>query len=153
MAHQTEVFSLEPSSIELIEKILNARYRNLGQQNSRTISEFSGGNSRIAIALAETIGNDENISTLKDEELFRRLFHQRHDKEKSLEKTAQTNASRISQCDNNYCLWNTELMIPILLKLWGCLSTKTLKSVPYFCVTCKLNLKGSVYKTETTKRQ
>lgn len=86
---QTEVFSLEPSSIELIEKILNARYRNLGQQNSRTISEFSGGNSRIAIALAETIGKDESISSLKDEELFKRLFHQRHDQDKSLEKTAQ----------------------------------------------------------------
>jgi pimeloyl-ACP methyl ester carboxylesterase len=86
---QTEVFSLEPSSIELIEKILNARYPNLGQQNSRTISAFSGGNSRIAIALAETIGKDENISSLKDEELFKRLFYQRHEKEKSLEKTAQ----------------------------------------------------------------
>jgi pimeloyl-ACP methyl ester carboxylesterase len=85
----TQVFSLEPSSIELIEKILNARYRNLGQQNSRTISEFSGGNSRIAIALAETIEKDENISSLKDEELFKRLFHQRHDQDKSLEKTAQ----------------------------------------------------------------
>ncbi len=87
---QTEVFSLEPSSTELIEKILNARYRNLGQQNSRTISEFSGGNSRIAIALAETIEKDENISSLKDEELFKRLFHQRHDQDKSLEKIAQT---------------------------------------------------------------
>lgn len=86
---QTEVFSLEPSSIELIEKILNTRYRNLGQQNSKTISEFSGGNSRIAIALAETIEKDENISSLKDEELFKRLFHQRHDQDKSLEKTAQ----------------------------------------------------------------
>tara|TARA_R110001583_G_scaffold61445_3_gene181547 strand:+ start:3392 stop:7150 length:3759 start_codon:yes stop_codon:yes gene_type:complete len=86
---QTEVFSLEPSSIELIEKILNARYPNLGQQNSRTISAFSGGNSRIAIALAETIGKDENISSLKDEELFKRLFYQRHEKEKSIEKTAQ----------------------------------------------------------------
>jgi len=86
---QTDVFSLEPSSIELIEKILNTRYRNLGQQNSRTISEFSGGNSRIAIALAETIEKDENISSLKDEELFKRLFHQRHDQDKSFEKTAQ----------------------------------------------------------------
>ncbi|QFI38802.1 hypothetical protein FR932_13545 [Moritella marina ATCC 15381] len=86
---QTEVYSLEPSSIDLIEKIINARYNYLGQQNSRTISEFSGGNSRIAIALAETIDKDENISSLKDEELFKRLFHQRHDKEKSLEKTAQ----------------------------------------------------------------
>ena len=86
---QTEVFSLEPSSIELIEKILNARYQHLGQQNSRTISEFSGGNSRIALALAETIGKDENISSLRDEELFRRLFYQRHTNEKSLGKAAQ----------------------------------------------------------------
>ncbi|WP_045481934.1 esterase/lipase family protein [Vibrio owensii] len=86
---QTEVFSLEPSSIDLIEKILNARYQHLGQQNSRTISEFSCGNSRIALALAETIGKDENISSLRDEELFKRLFYQRHANEKSLENTAQ----------------------------------------------------------------
>lgn len=86
---QTEVFTLEPSSIELIEKIINARYPTLGNQNSRTISEFSGGNSRIAIALAETIEKDENISSLKDEELFKRLFNQRHNDEKSLEKVAQ----------------------------------------------------------------
>ncbi len=86
---QTEVFSLEPSSVELIEKILNARYQHLGQQNSRTISEFSGGNSRIALALAETIGKDENISSLRDEELFKRLFNQRHANEKSLETAAQ----------------------------------------------------------------
>ncbi|MBU77613.1 MAG: hypothetical protein CMK63_11520 [Pseudoalteromonadaceae bacterium] len=86
---QTEVFSLEPSSIEIIEKILNARYQHLGQQNSRTISEFSGGNSRIALALAETIGKDENISSLRDEELFKRLFYQRHANEKSLETAAQ----------------------------------------------------------------
>ncbi|WP_077338806.1 esterase/lipase family protein [Pseudocolwellia agarivorans] len=86
---QTEVFSLEPSSIELIEKILNARYQHLGQQNSRTISEFSCGNSRIALALAETIGKDENISSLRDEELFKRLFYQRHASEKSLETAAQ----------------------------------------------------------------
>ena len=86
---QTEVFSLEPSSITLIEKILNARFHHLSQQNSRTISEFSGGNSRIAIALAETIGKEENISSLKDEDLFKRLFNQRHDNEKSLEKAAE----------------------------------------------------------------
>ncbi|GAD91216.1 hypothetical protein VHA01S_074_00070 [Vibrio halioticoli NBRC 102217] len=86
---QTEVFSLEPSSIELIEKILDARYQHLGQQNSRTISKFSCGNSRIALALAETIGKDENISSLRDEELFKRLFYQRHANEKSLETAAQ----------------------------------------------------------------
>lgn len=86
---KTEVFSLEPSSIELIEKILCARYSHLGQQNSRTISEFSGGNSRIALALAETIDKDENISSLRDEELFKRLFNQRHASEKSLEKASQ----------------------------------------------------------------
>ena len=87
---QTEVFSLEPSSIELIEKIIEIRFSHIGQLNSRAIAEFSGGNSRIAIALAETIKNNENISTFKDNELFKRLFHQRHEQQQTLEKIAQT---------------------------------------------------------------
>jgi pimeloyl-ACP methyl ester carboxylesterase len=86
---QTDVFSLEPSSLELIEKIIKNRYRHISQQNSKSIAEFSGGNSRIAIALAETIKKDENISSFKDDELFKRLFYQRHEKEQILEKVAQ----------------------------------------------------------------
>lgn len=39
--------------------------------------------------MAETIGKNENISSLRDEELFRRLFYQRHANQKSLENAAQ----------------------------------------------------------------
>ena len=51
----TEVFELEPSSIDLIEKLAKHRFPHLSPVDLRTIAEFSGGNARIAIALAGTI--------------------------------------------------------------------------------------------------
>ena len=86
---QTEVFSLEPSSIELIEKILQNRFA-ISQQDARTIAVFSGGNARIAIALASALQGTTNISQLKDSELFDRLFFQRNDKDNNLLKAART---------------------------------------------------------------
>ena len=46
--------------------------------DSRRIAEFSGGNARIAIAIAGTIDKSESIAQLRDQELFARLFYQRH---------------------------------------------------------------------------
>jgi hypothetical protein len=39
----------------LIEAVIRARYSNLTQINARTIAIFSGGNARIAMALASTV--------------------------------------------------------------------------------------------------
>lgn len=86
---QTQVYSLEPSSKELIESMVSHRYPYLSNQHLCTISEFSGGNARVALALASKIEVDENISRLKDDDLFRRLFHQRHSHDQSLDKTAE----------------------------------------------------------------
>ncbi|MEZ8229026.1 esterase/lipase family protein [Vibrio splendidus] len=86
---QTEVYSLEPSSKELIESMVSHRYPYLSNQHLCIISEFSGGNARVALALASKIEIDENISRLKDDDLFRRLFHQRHSHDQSLDKTAE----------------------------------------------------------------
>ncbi|MBF4432869.1 hypothetical protein EA848_25490, partial [Vibrio anguillarum] len=61
----------------------------LSKQTTGKIADFSGGNARVANALASTVGKDENISRLKDEELFKRLFHQRHDSDIGLEKAAE----------------------------------------------------------------
>ena len=55
----------------------------------RTVAEFSGGNARIAIALARTIGENETIAGLTDEDLFQRLFRQRHEHDESLYLAAQ----------------------------------------------------------------
>jgi len=85
----TDVFTLEPSSIELIENLVKRRFPTLSAVDSRTIAEFSGGNARIAIALAHTVGKNEKITGLSDEELFQRLFQQRHAPDESLLSAAQ----------------------------------------------------------------
>lgn len=80
----TEVFALESSSIELTEKLVRHRFPDISQVDARTVAEFSGGNARIAIALATTVGRDETISGLSDDELFQRLFQQRHGHDEAL---------------------------------------------------------------------
>jgi hypothetical protein len=85
----TEVFSLEPSSIELIERLVRNRFREISPVDARTVAEFSGGNARIAIALAATVGKNETISGLPDEDLFKRLFEQRHGSNEAILQAAQ----------------------------------------------------------------
>ncbi|WP_447868521.1 esterase/lipase family protein [Rahnella aceris] len=76
---RTEVISMETNSEELIEKLITCHYPSVNQVSCGKIAEFSGGNARVALALASTIGRDENISRLRDSDLFTRLFNQRHD--------------------------------------------------------------------------
>jgi hypothetical protein len=72
----TEVYKLEASSIELIEKMLEARFPALSLPSRRVVAEFSAGNARIAIALAATADRGESLVDLRDSQLFARLFHQ-----------------------------------------------------------------------------
>lgn len=76
---ETEVFRLEPASKELIGHILKLRFSHLSEVNAWTIAEFSGGNARIAIALANTVKRGENLTGLRDNLLFNRLFEQRNE--------------------------------------------------------------------------
>jgi hypothetical protein len=85
----TDVFSLETSSPELIEKLVRARFADVSQINARTIAEFSGGNARIALAVASTVKKSETISSLNSAELFTRLFQQRHQHDADLQKIAE----------------------------------------------------------------
>ena len=80
----TEVFELEVSSEALIEKLLKHRFPYLSWIDLHTIAQFSGGNARIAIALAETVHRDETIAGMSDENLFKRLFEQRNAPNESL---------------------------------------------------------------------
>ena len=86
----TDVFALETSSIPLIEKLAARRYPNLSTIDAHTIAEFSGGNARVALALSSRIEKTETVAGLTDEELFKRLFQQRHDPDPSLLSIAQT---------------------------------------------------------------
>lgn len=85
----TDVFELEPSSVGLVEKLVRARFPKLSQIDAQTIAEFSGGNARIAVALAETVRPGESITGLNDAELFKRLFEQRHGYDAPLDRIAQ----------------------------------------------------------------
>lgn len=81
---KTNAFYLEPSSSECIEKVLKIHKPNLSNNDVKIISNFSDGNYRIALALSETIEMGESVTGLNDEELFLRLFFQRHEKKELL---------------------------------------------------------------------
>lgn len=86
---ETDVFRLEPSSDKVIESLLELRYPHIGQINAHTIAKFSNGNARVAIALANTHKQNENLSTLKNIELFNRLFYQRQHPSENLRFSAE----------------------------------------------------------------
>ncbi len=85
---ETDGFRLEPAATALIERIIKGRFK-LSQVDARMIAEFSGGNSRIAIALASTVRKGESLARLKDSELFERLFYQRNENDLSLLRAAE----------------------------------------------------------------
>jgi len=85
----TDVYELQPSSDDLIEKLLQRRVTGLSQVNARSIATFASGNARVALALAHTVDIDESVASLKDAELFERLFRQRHESSSSLLLSAQ----------------------------------------------------------------
>jgi hypothetical protein len=85
----THVFALDSSSLALIEKLVERLFPEISQIDRRTIAEFSGGNARVALALAATVGKSESISGLSDADLFKRLFQQRHEHDPDLLLIAQ----------------------------------------------------------------
>jgi hypothetical protein len=89
LPEETSVFRLEPASEDLIEKIIRNRFPYISEVDARTIAIFSGGNARVAIALANTVQKGETLSGFHDEELFQRLFRQRHDSSESLLRSAE----------------------------------------------------------------
>ena len=85
----TCIFQLEPASIKLIEKLVANRFPNIGQVDAGTIAEFSGGNARVAIVLANTVHCGETLSGFRSKKLFKRLFWQHHAPNESLLVSAQ----------------------------------------------------------------
>lgn len=85
----TEVFKLEPASKEVIEKILKPRFTNLSEPEIRTIADFSEGNFRVALALANTSKDGRSLANLKDKDLFNRLFRQKNEDNPSLFRAAK----------------------------------------------------------------
>lgn len=74
LPNETNVFHLETGSSELIEKVIEQQFPHISQVNVATITKFADGNSRVAIALANTMDRNESLAGLSDRELFDRLF-------------------------------------------------------------------------------
>lgn len=76
LPEDTVFYRLEGASDETMSVLLRARYRHLSLNDVHTVIAASDGNSRLAFALASTSKYTDDLSSLKDTELFRRLFEQ-----------------------------------------------------------------------------
>lgn len=87
--YETQVFRLENGSIDLVQRIVIEQFPGISRVDVRTIAEFSGGNSRVAIALASAVGQTGSLAGLSDEELLDRLFWQRNEPNDALQRAAR----------------------------------------------------------------
>ena len=124
---RTHVVTLDTSSPELIEKLIRRRYPHVSQVDARTIAEASGGNARIAVALAETVKRSDTIAGLSNDELFQRLFRQRQDPNNALLLAAQ--ACSLVYSFQGEALAGEEAELPRLAALAGQVAVETYSHV------------------------
>lgn len=84
----TEVVELEVASEALIERLVERRYSHLSRLDIRAIAMESGGNARIALAIAARVEPGDSVAGLPSQQLFQRLFWQRQQPDDSLRRTA-----------------------------------------------------------------
>jgi hypothetical protein len=113
----TDVFKLEPASSEVIERILEKKHPNLSNPEIRTIASFSEGNSRVALALADTARHDESLANLKDSELFKRLFRQKNEDNPALLRAAKV--CSLAYSFDGETLSGDDAELPILASIAG----------------------------------
>ena len=86
----TTVVRIDPNGPNIVQALLSRRYPTLDETNARRIAEFSGGNARLALALANAPEYNESLSGFSDAQLFDRLFHQRGSQDSDLLSIART---------------------------------------------------------------
>ena len=69
--------------------LIRRRYPHLGEVNAERIADFSGGNARLALALADRVEDGEGLSAFSNLQLFERLFWQRGALDRNLLEAAQ----------------------------------------------------------------
>ncbi|ALN88649.1 lexA DNA binding domain protein [Lysobacter capsici] len=81
---ETNVFTIESGSSELIMNLISQQYPFVSRVNLDTIARFADGNSRVAIALANTLRQTDSLSGISDELLMDRLFWQGRERDPDL---------------------------------------------------------------------
>ena len=89
LPEDTLCYRLEGSSSEVIKSLLKGRFQCLSDNDSDQICEFSDGNARVAFALASTVETGGELSQLRNQELFKRLFQQKNDPNDELLRIAE----------------------------------------------------------------
>lgn len=77
LPEETSIYRMQPTTTELLKKVIERHYPELENINVNKIADFSGGNYRLALAIASNIDKSDNLSILTDDELFKRLFYQK----------------------------------------------------------------------------
>lgn len=85
----TEVIQIEAVGPEVAEQLILRRFPNIGRNNARRIAEFSDGNARVSLAIAERVEEGESLAQLSDAQLFNRLFEQRNNPDDGLREQAE----------------------------------------------------------------
>ena len=86
----TSVVRIDAEGSEIAETLIKRRYPGLGQVNARRIAELSGGNARVALALADAANEvKESLSDFSDAQLFERLFYQGGERDSDLAVSAE----------------------------------------------------------------
>lgn len=75
----TSVVRVDAKGPDIAETLIRQRYPGLGQANARKVAEFSGGNARLAILLADAAEKEGSLSEFSHKQLFKRLFFQRNE--------------------------------------------------------------------------
>jgi len=86
---QTDVFRLESASRDLVAEWIKQTFPDVSQVDRERIAEFSDGNFRVAGALAQTLGKGETLGSLKNRDLFERIFRQRNEPNRQLLRAAE----------------------------------------------------------------
>ena len=85
----TEVFEATVASVSMVRNLLRVRFPQLAQNTAELAADMSGGNARIAIALAEGAIRGQSLGQLNSEVLFQTLFDQRQGPDQELLKIAR----------------------------------------------------------------
>ena len=86
----TSVVQVDAEGPKIAETLIKRRHPDLGQVNAQRIAEFSGGNARVALALADAASEEkESLSSFSPAQLFDRLFYQRGEHDTSLLQAAE----------------------------------------------------------------
>ena len=86
----TTVVRIVAEGPDIAEALILRRHPRLEQVNARVVAEFSGGNARLALALADAVGDHESLSDFSNAQIFERLFFQRGARDEQLLRAAES---------------------------------------------------------------